>query len=277
MNRTMKKIILLLFPLIINLFSAQTNRFIYDLEIKNSDKSRKMNMVLDIDKNYTKFYDYDFLKNDSISKKTGQTWQANTQSDQLILRKANSYENKAFHDNMFDYFVIDSKDEMTWKIEKETKKVAEYSLQKATTDFGGRKWTAWFCPAIPFQEGPYKFRGLPGLIFELKDDKGNYNYTLSKSINLPETFMTTHFLETHYGNQPVKVSLKQFQKVKLDYYSNPIADMKNALKNGGTVMIGGEKITTQEQLDKKRKYLQQSIKNNYNPIELDKAIPYPEN
>lgn len=267
----------LLFLLLINLFTAQTNRFIYELEIKSPERPMKMNMVLDIDKDYTKFYDYDFLKNDSISKKTGENWQTNTQTDQLILRKTNTNENKAFHDNMFDYFVIDSKDEMKWKIEKETKKNAEYALQKATTSFGGRQWTAWFCPVIPFQEGPYKFRGLPGLIFELQDDKGDYNYTLVKSVNLPETFETTNFLETHYGKQPVKVTLKQFQKVKLDYYNDPIAEMKNALKGGGTIVINGEKITTQEQLDQKRKFLQKDIVSHYNPIELDKVIAYPKN
>lgn len=276
MNK-MEKIIALTFTLIINLLCAQTNRFIYELEMKSTQKPMEMNMVLDIDKDYVKFYDYDFLKNDSISKKIGENWQTNTESDQLILRKANSNENKAFHDNMFDYFVIDSKDEMKWKIENETKKSAEYSLQKATTDFGGRKWTAWFCSAIPLHEGPYKFRGLPGLIFELQDDKGDYTYKLSKSINLPETFITTNFLETHYGNQPVKVTLKQFQKVKLDYYNDPTAGMKSALNGGGTVIIAGDKITSQEQLDQKKKFLQKDIVSNYNPIELDRAIPYPKN
>jgi len=267
----------LLFLLIINLTFAQTNRFIYEMETKLAGKPMKMNMVLDIDKNDTKFYDYDFLKNDSISKKTGENWQYNTQADQLILRKTNSNENKAFHDNMFDYFVIDSKDEIKWNVENDTKKSGGYALQKATTDFGGRKWTAWFCSAIPFHEGPYKFRGLPGLIFELQDDKGDYSYMLSRSINLPETFVTTNFLETHYGNQPLKVTLKQFQKVKLDYYNDPVAELRNNLKNGGTIIVGGEKITTQEQLDQKRKYIQESIKNYYNPLELDKAIAYPKN
>ena len=38
----------------------------------------------------------------------------------------------------------------------------------------------------------------------------------------------------------------------------------------------GENITTQEQLDQKRKFMQQMIKKFYNPIEKDKAIPYPE-
>lgn len=273
----MEKVIVLIFTLIINLLCAQTNRFIYEMEIKSAEKPMKMNMVLDIDKDFTRFYDYDFLKNDSISKKTGQTWQFNTASDQLLLRKTNANENRAFHDNMFNYFVIDSRDEMNWKIENETKKSADYTLQKASTDFGGRKWTAWFCSAIPLHEGPYKFRGLPGLIFELRDDNGDYTYTLSKSINLPETFVTTNFLETHYGNQPVKVTLKQFQKVKLDYYNDPTAEMKNALKGGGTIIISGTKITTLEQLDQKRKILQKNIISNYNPIELDKAIPYPKN
>lgn len=94
----MERIIILIFTLIINLLCAQTNRFIYEMQIKSAERPMKINMVLDIDKNFTKFYDYDFLRNDSISKKTGQNWQSNTQSDQLILRKTNSNENKAFHD-----------------------------------------------------------------------------------------------------------------------------------------------------------------------------------
>jgi GLPGLI family protein len=47
--------------------------------------------------------------------------------------------------------------------------------ENATTKFGGRNWTAWFCEQIPFQEGPYKFRGLPALIFEISDNEGNIN------------------------------------------------------------------------------------------------------
>ena len=48
------------------------------------------------------------------------------------------------------------------------KKIGEFEAQKAVTEFAGRKWTAWFTEELPFQDGPYKFRGLPGLIVNWK-------------------------------------------------------------------------------------------------------------
>jgi GLPGLI family protein len=47
-------------------------------------------------------------------------------------------------------------------------------LQKAT-NFGGRLWIiAWFNLEIPINEGPYKFRGLSGLIFEIGDSQTQF-------------------------------------------------------------------------------------------------------
>lgn len=58
-------------------------------------------------------------------------------------------------------------DEMSWEIGDSTKNILGYECAVATTDYHGRKWTAWFAPEIPVADGPWKFRGLPGLILEV--------------------------------------------------------------------------------------------------------------
>lgn len=56
--------------------------------------------------------------------------------------------------------------EMTWEIRDSTKNVLGYECTQATTNYHGRVWTVWFTPEIPIQDGPWKLRGLPGLILE---------------------------------------------------------------------------------------------------------------
>lgn len=274
-KENMRKITLIICLFVFTLNFSQTHRFIYQVDLKLNEKIEKINMVLDIDNEFVKFYDYKFLEMDSITKKTGENWQTNTMTDQLVVRRLNSNENKTFHDNNFDYFALTSTDQINWKIENKIKKVQNYKLQKATTNFGGRNWTAWFSEEIPFQEGPYKFRGLPGLIFELYDETTDFKYSLINSINLPSTFDTTNFLETHYGVKPIPVTLKQYHKIKLDRYNDPVAEIRKVLKDGGVININGQNIKTTEELDQRRKLLQEMTKKYYNPVERDKAIPYP--
>lgn len=67
--------------------------------------------------------------------------------------------------------------EFDWKISGETRQILSYSCQKAITTFRGRNYEAWFTPDIPLQEGPWKFRGLPGLILEVYDTQNQYFFT----------------------------------------------------------------------------------------------------
>ena len=62
--------------------------------------------------------------------------------------------------------------EMVWEIGDSTKNVLGYDCIQATTDYHGRVWTVWFAPDIPIQDGPWKFRGLPGLILEATTGDG---------------------------------------------------------------------------------------------------------
>jgi GLPGLI family protein len=72
-----------------------------------------------------------------------------------------------------------------WQLMTDTATIKGYKVQKATCDFGGRIWIAWFSPEIPYNDGPYKFNGLPGLILKVHDTRHHYNFELI-SLKHPE-------------------------------------------------------------------------------------------
>lgn len=61
-----------------------------------------------------------------------------------------------------------------WTVTDSVSSVIGYQCILATCEFRGRKWSAWFTPEIPVQEGPWKLCGLPGLILSAGDDRGHY-------------------------------------------------------------------------------------------------------
>lgn len=63
-------------------------------------------------------------------------------------------------------------DEMKWELGDSAVTVLGYECIPATTDYHGRRWTAWFAPEIPVPFGPWKLHGLPGLILKAEADNG---------------------------------------------------------------------------------------------------------
>jgi len=83
------------------------------------------------------------------------------------------------------FLIEDGLEKLDWTLEKETKKIGNYTCFKAVTteeyedrDFKTdsvtlktRKIIAWYTPEIPVSHGPEKLYGLPGLILEVAKDK----------------------------------------------------------------------------------------------------------
>ena len=73
---------------------------------------------------------------------------------------------------------MEDSEKINWKILNEKRKIKSFDVQKAESEFGGRKWIAWFTNDIPIQDGPYKFYGLPGMILEITDIGYNHSFKL---------------------------------------------------------------------------------------------------
>lgn len=282
LNFKMKNLITSFLLLIFSINSAQTHRFIYELQYKydsTSSDHQKVNMILDISPKEVKFYGRDLLIADSLNKKFGNMDNKNVDmTGQIVKRKLNSSENENFINIKFNYYSFKTNDKIDWKISTETKKVQDYTLQKATAKFGGRNWIAWFNKDIPLNEGPFKFRGLPGLIFEIKDDKQEFIYSLVKSQKIEGMPVTNDFIESNFGNKAIPVSEKQIQKLMMEFYNDPFAyERTNFSKNSNDwhINISGREIHSLEELNAETKNMQVIVKKYYNPLELDKAVHYP--
>jgi GLPGLI family protein len=83
-----------------------------------------------------------------------------------------------------------------WQIHTDTLRILELLAYKATTNFRGRDFIAWYCPEIAVPAGPWKFGGLPGLILKIEDTRQHYQYEYIRfekmealQLPMPQTFV----------------------------------------------------------------------------------------
>lgn len=76
--------------------------------------------------------------------------------------------------------------QFNWELLDERDTLYGYHVQKAICEFGGRKWIAWFCKDIEYNDGPYKFNGLPGLILRIHDSDIHYLFEFVSFIGASE-------------------------------------------------------------------------------------------
>lgn len=75
-----------------------------------------------------------------------------------------------------------------WEISDDTLTIVGYLCQKATCQFRGRNYTAWFATDIPISNGPWKFGGLPGLILKVYDEERQFVFECVGIENYPKKY-----------------------------------------------------------------------------------------
>ena len=255
---------------------AQTHRFIYDVVYKKDSTSNittKENYILDIGTKETKYYTYDFFVADSlITNNIPFPKEMKLNTSDIIVHKNNNNEFSQYDLLENTVLQLQTNDTQKWNLSQEKKNVKNLSLQKAITTWGGRNWTAWFAEEIPFQEGPYKFHGLPGLIVEIYDDKKNYHFELVRSEKIKEE--ENQFIEIS-EKMGIPITWEKYKTAKLKYYESPVNFIKNSAENSEQFYLNDGTIVNSKNSKEINEQLRNSIRKYNNPIELDKAIAYP--
>lgn len=237
--------------------------------VKDTSKRIQINTdiyTLRIGKNVSQFYNQTYQNARSLSPKEVVKVLDKVQStnDYSLLPGAKTpveYLYKNYPDNkitttsilMVDPFLFEEKfEEQQWIIEDSLKEILNYSCQKATCSFRGRHWTVWFTPDIPISDGPWKFRGLPGLIMEAYDASKHYHYViigLQRNNLAPITFYSI-------SNKKIeKTERKTFLKAKRKLWdsNDPNRDLEAATGidlSGGKASAPREKKTNYEFIER---------------------------
>lgn len=197
------------------------------------------------------------------SRTTSESYYA--QSAQQVFKELRSFLGE-------QYLVDDDYPEIDWEINDETKSVGGYTAQRATGRFKGRDYTAWFTADLPFQAGPWKLQGLPGLILEATDSREEVFFHYAGFETLTEGEATVSVPET-----AIATNRKALDKLEEAYRRNPEAAMSARAKAGGQgggsgMSIGGSDSPIDpsriKSINVKRDDSQVSSDTN-NPLELE--------
>ena len=96
-----------------------------------------------------------------------------------------------------------------WNVKSDEKVLNGYTCKKATTNFAGRDYVAWYVLEIPIANRPYKFNGLPGLILEIHQNQKHYHFKLVslEKVNKEEAISFDNYIkvsEKHYNDHEKK-------------------------------------------------------------------------
>lgn len=255
---------------------AQKKRFTYEYKFipdsTNVSEVKTEMMNLDTSPSGSKFYSYTVYHSDSIAKidlekQLAATGMINIKADSrkglvryTVSKKYPKYEIFLHNRLLMDKYRVADERPINWKISSDKQKIGEWNVQKAEADFAGRHWIAWFTAEIPIQDGPYKFRGLPGLIVKLEDQKKSHVFTLQGIKNIDS------IPNDVFDSKEIAINLKQYDKLIKDYENDPTKGLKQ-MQMGGMTMI--MKDGTGSQMKGQEERLKASIKKDNNRIELN--------
>ena len=161
--------------------------YIHVIDTNFKDKPNTEDMMLVLGKNASVYTSFEKVRQDEMMRKqieeqiknsTGGN--ANIKISKVGLNPISEVdyfyftsENKLFaKEKVFNNYIVEEPvANFNWEIKSDTATIGGLPCQKAIGNYKGRNWTAWFCTDLPFNAGPWKLNGLPGLVLQAYDSK----------------------------------------------------------------------------------------------------------
>lgn len=270
MKKMLKNIFLFLCLIFLSLFFGQNKTFVYSFSYKPNVLEEKLdvqNMYLDLDDNVSIFRDESDRKTDSLMALNRFGYPSSSRFENqfyLIKKRTENTMYKSIQNIFREKFLIKIDEDLKWIIIPEINRIGNFDVQKATVNYGGRKWIAWFTKDIPIQEGPYVFGGLPGLIVKIEDDQKNFIFDLIEILNFKD--------KLHYRSKGTDLSWDDFKKLCLNYYADPMSRIKSM--NIPYKRDDGSGNYISLNLNDESRTMQKIIRDNNNPVEISHKIDY---
>lgn len=273
----MSRILFLITLFFAQFIFAQNFRIYYQYDFKidstNLSNDNKEVMVLDVTDKKSTFISYQKLIQDSLLYTNSKNYNQNLKPIDLSKSKINYFVTKnsvndevILHDKIgFENYSIKENEKIYWEILNDTKTINNILVQKAKTTYLGRNWEAWFSQQYPIQEGPYKFYGLPGLIFELYDDNKQHIFTFAGLKR------NQHNISSYFKQKEIIISSDKYKKLWLDYKKNPSKFFVSNSMGGGTsfsMSLDGKSYNESEIIKRIEEQEKQKILKNNNFLDL---------
>ncbi len=213
----------------------------------SENSKREVLCILEQGEGLSKFFDYNQLRKDSLLNKykdlpTIGAKEANEILKIPVLWKKVVFKNQGsitVQDRYKDtYQYEEAQPKLNWKLENEEKNIIGYKCKKATGQYRGRNYIAWYAEEIPINNGPYIFEGLPGLILEAEDLDQKFKF-VAVGIN-----KKSKPIYLRNEKSIIKTSREKFRNVQKTFYENPGAIFSGKAYNedGSPIIIKQQNI-----------------------------------
>jgi len=263
-------------------FTAQNQRFLYEYKfVKDSTEKSKSEtelMVLDATKTGSKFYSLkksiaDSIHQDRLKKNARDFSGLDYGLVHYVVEKTYpDFQIEFFNVFEMDKYKVTEKRKLAWKILPDKEKIGELNTQKASVNFAGRIWTAWFATDVPIQDGPYKFHGLPGLIVKLEDKTQSHSFVLKEIKKLPVDYQWESDNKIKSFNGTISLDEIKYKKQFLDFRNNPAKSLRQIVSSNQKINIideSGKPLDIEKLIKDKERAAKENNARDNNVLELD--------